>query len=117
MRGCGSIRQRREYTAAVSGCAVCVLLEECQQDEEADPEKPHRVPVPGDAVDQDLPVFDRSEQVETCEGGKEADDSEREVEGVGPGDDVERVAADVGMEEDALEAKLMPGKHLPGKKK
>ena len=117
MRGCGSIRRGANAPLLYRAARYYVLLEECQQDEEAHPERSHGMPIPGDTVDQDLTVLDCAEEVEAGQRSDEAKNSEDKVEGVRPGDDVERVAADVGVEEYALEAKLVPGKHLAGKKK
>ena len=79
-----------------------MLLEEGEQGEEEKPEDAHGVPVPGDAVDENLPGFELAGDVEANKGCDERCDSEEEVDGVDAGDQVEEVAALVGAEEDLL---------------
>ena len=78
-------------------------MEEGQEGEEEEPEDAHGVPVPGDAVDQDLAGFELAGDVEADEGGDEGGDAEEEMDGVDAGDEVEEVAALVGAEEDVLD--------------
>jgi len=92
------------------------LLAEDQQEEEAEPKSAHGVPIPSDAVDHDLAVLYLPEGVETEQGGDKAHDPDGKVEGVSVGDDVERMAARVGVEEGSLKAELMPCEHLAGEK-
>jgi hypothetical protein len=66
------------------------------------------VPVPGGAVDEDLAVFELARDVEASEGGEKGGDSEEEVNGVNASDEVEEMAALVGLEEDVLAGQLAP---------
>jgi hypothetical protein len=90
------------------------LLEEGQEQEEEDPENTHGVPVPGDAVDQDLAGLELAGYVQTGECGDERDDAEEEMDGVYAGDQVEEVTALVGAEEDVLGGELTPADPLTG---
>ena len=74
------------------------------------------MPVPGDAVDEDLAGFELAGDVESDEGGDEGCDAEEEVDGVDAGDEVEEVAALVGAEEDLLGGQLAPCGPLTGEK-
>ena len=91
---------------------ICALLEEDKQAEEEDPEDAHGVPVPGGAVDEDLPQLQAMEQEERGERGGEREDAEDKVSAMRPGDEVEEVAAGIGGEEEALGGEVIPGHPL-----
>ena len=93
-----------------------VSLEEGQEGEEEEPEDTHGVPVPGDAIDQNLTGFELAGDVETNEGGDERCDAEEQMDGVDAGDQVEEVAALVGAEENPLDSQLPPCGPLTGEK-
>src|ERR1700679_2647489 len=95
---------------------ICALLEEDKQAEEEDPEDAHGVPVPGGAVDEDLPQLQAVEKEERGKRPGEREDAEDEVGAVRSGDEVEEVAAGVGGEEEALGSEVVPGHPLPDEK-
>jgi len=72
------------------------------------------MPVPCGAVDQDLAVLQLSRDIEASEGRDEGGDTQEEVDRVDAGDEVEEVAALVGLEEDVLDGKLSPCCPLSG---
>src|ERR1700679_981579 len=92
------------------------LLEESQQREEKEPEDAHGVPKPGCAVDENLTVFKLARDVERGEGGKEGGDAKEEMNCVDAGDEIEEVAALVGLEEDVLGGEFAPGDPLAAEK-
>jgi len=73
------------------------------------------VPVPGCGVDQDLAGFQLAGEVKAAKGGNEGRDAKEEMDGVNAGDEIEEVAALVGLEEDVLEGELTPGDPLTAK--
>ena len=92
-----------------------MLLAAGEQDEEADPEQAHGVPIPTDAVDEDLAVLDVAEAEESGERDRQRNQSDGQVNGVRIGHDVEGVAAGaVGLERDAFELELAPADRLAG---
>lgn len=74
------------------------------------------MPVPGDAVDEDLASFELAGDVEADESGDEGGDAEEEMDGVDAGDEIEEMAALVGAEEDSLAGELAPCCPLAGEK-
>src|ERR1035437_5268480 len=91
------------------------LLAEGEDAEQAEPERTHGVPVPGNCVDHDLAVFDALEGEEADDCGEEASNSGGEMEGVSVGDDVERMATAAARFERRSEyGELMPCEHLAG---
>jgi len=89
-------------------------LEEDEEGEEEDPEETHGVPVPGGAIDEDLPGFKLARLVEADERNGESCDAEEEVDSVGVGDEEEEVAAGIGAEEDVFRGELAPADPLTG---
>ena len=87
-------------------------LEEGEEGKEEEPEDAHGVPVPCGPVDEDLAVFELAGDVESGEGCDERSDAEEEMDGVDSGDEVEEVAALVGLEEDVLGGEFAPGDPL-----
>lgn len=49
------------------------------------------MPIPGEAIDGDLTVFDFAEEAKTGEAGGESEDTENEMGSMNAGDDVEEV--------------------------
>ena len=93
---------------------VEILLEEREQGEEEDPEHPHRVPVPRSTVYENLAVFHLAGRIEGVERGNQEAQAHEEMDRVGVGDQVEKMAALTGGEEYVLQRELMPGHRLAG---
>src|ERR1700748_2203934 len=91
------------------------LLKPGEEGEEEDPEDAHGVPVPGDAVYEDLAGFEAARDVEADKCREQGPQAEEEVYCVDARDEVEEVAALVGAEEDVLCGELMPGAPLSKK--
>lgn len=77
-------------------------MEEGKKGKKEDPEEAHGMPVPGGAIDDDLPGFELARCVETNKGTDERCDAEKEMDGVGVGDEEEKVATGVGTKEDVF---------------
>ena len=73
------------------------------------------MPVPGDAINENLAVFELPGDVERGEGGEECGDSEEEMDRVDARNEVEEMAALIGAEEDTLGGEFAPGYPLAGK--
>ena len=83
---------------------TALLLEEDEEDEKEDPEQAHGMPVPGDAVDQNLTGFELAGDIEADEGSYKRADTKKEVDSVDTGDQIEEVAALIRAEEHMLDS-------------
>ena len=91
-------------------------LAEDKHPEEKDPEDPHGMPVPGGAVDDHLSQLDAAQEDERQHRAGQSGHANQKMETVGSGDQVEKVAARIGGEEDALIHQLLPGDPLAAEK-
>ena len=91
-----------------------VSLAEFEEEEEEDPESPHDVPVPDSGVYDYLAGGEGARELEGCQRYDERYDAEEEMYGVGDGDEIEEVAAWIGVEEDVLRGELIPCHPLAG---
>ena len=77
-------------------------MEEGKKGKEEYPEEAHGVPVPSGAIDEDLPGLKLARGVEAEKSTGERCNAEEKVDGVGVGDQEEKVAAGIGAEEDVF---------------
>ena len=75
------------------------------------------MPVPGGAVHHDLAQLDATQEDECQHCRSQGRNAEKQVQTVCAGDEVEKVAARVAGEEDALVNQLLPGDPLAGEEK
>ena len=83
-------------------------LEEFQEDEQAEPQRTHGVPVPDGGVDQDLAGSEAAGVAEADESDDQRSESEKQMDRVDDSENVEKFAAGVVAEKRRLRGDLLP---------